>query len=49
MIDFAVGFTDIKKIGDPVDVDEPLLVIHAPTDDAIASVTPLLQKAVGVG
>jgi pyrimidine-nucleoside phosphorylase len=48
-IDFAVGISGIKKIGEHVDLDEPLLSVHARTQQSLHSVLPLLQKAVAVG
>jgi len=47
-LDFAVGIPGIKKIGEHVGVDEPLLLIHARTDRALASVLPMLDKAIQV-
>jgi pyrimidine-nucleoside phosphorylase len=47
-IDFAVGFSAIKKIGERVEAREPLLYIHARSDQALASVLPLLEKAIAV-
>jgi len=47
-IDFAVGFSKIKKVGEHVDVDEPLFVIHARNERSIVNITPLLEKAVEV-
>ena len=37
-IDFAVGLSRIKKIGEQVAAQEPLLFVHARTDPALASV-----------
>jgi pyrimidine-nucleoside phosphorylase len=48
-IDFAVGFCGIKKIGERVEAREPLLYVHARTDQALGSVLPLLEKAIEVG
>src|SRR5437867_4346024 len=48
-IDFAVGFSGIKKIGEKVGRDEPLLTIHAHDDASLAPVRPLLEKAVATG
>jgi pyrimidine-nucleoside phosphorylase len=45
-IDFAVGFSGIKKIGERVEKDEPLLTIHARTEQALSMVQPLLEKSV---
>jgi pyrimidine-nucleoside phosphorylase len=47
-IDFAVGFSGIKKTGEHVDVDEPLLFVHARNEQSLQSVMPLLEKAVAV-
>ena len=47
-IDFAVGLSGIKKIGERVEKDEPLLTVHARTDQALRLVQPLLEKAVDV-
>ncbi|MEY2601106.1 MAG: hypothetical protein QOJ36_425 [Verrucomicrobiota bacterium] len=48
-IDFAVGFSKIKKVGEQVAVDEPLFVIHARNERSIVNIRPLLEKAVEVG
>lgn len=45
-IDFAVGLSGIKKIGEKVETGEPLLAIHARTDQAVRSVLPLLEGAI---
>ena len=45
-IDFAVGLSGIKKIGERVEKDEPLLTVHARTDQALRMVQPLLEKSV---
>ena len=47
-IDFAVGFSGIKKVGARVEPNEPLLLVHARTDEALASVLPLLQNGIEV-
>ena len=47
-IDFAVGFSKIKKVGERVAVDEPLFTIHARNERSIVNITPLLEKAVEV-
>jgi pyrimidine-nucleoside phosphorylase len=47
-IDFAVGFSKIKKIGEKVEVNEPLFMIHARNERSIVNVTPLIEKAVEV-
>lgn len=48
-IDFAVGFSRIKKVGEKVAANEPLLFIHARTEEALASVLPLLEQGCQVG
>src|SRR6202011_930196 len=48
-IDFAVGFSKIKKVGEQIAVDEPLFMIHARNERSIVNITPLLEKAVEVG
>ena len=45
-IDFAVGFSGIKKIGERVEKDEPLLTLHARNEPTLRSVLPLLEKAI---
>jgi pyrimidine-nucleoside phosphorylase len=47
-IDFAVGLSGIKKVGERVEKGEPLLTVHARTDQALRLVMPLLEKAVEV-
>ncbi|PYL64183.1 MAG: thymidine phosphorylase [Verrucomicrobia bacterium] len=48
-IDFAVGISGIKKIGEHVDLDEPLLLVHARTQQSLDSVLPILKKASEIG
>jgi pyrimidine-nucleoside phosphorylase len=45
-IDFATGFSGIRKIGEHVESGEPLLSVHARTDQELRSVLPLLEKAI---
>ena len=47
-IDFRVGLSGIKKIGERVEADEPLLSIHARNDQTLHSVLPLLEQAVEI-
>jgi pyrimidine-nucleoside phosphorylase len=44
-IDFAVGFSQIKKIGERVEKKEPLMMAHARNEQTLAAVLPLLEKA----
>jgi pyrimidine-nucleoside phosphorylase len=48
-IDFAVGFSGIKKIGEKVARGEALLTIHARDGASLEFVRPLLEKAVSIG
>ena len=47
-VDFAVGFSEIKKVGEKVEADEPLLLVHARDDQSLASVLPLLEKGIRI-
>src|SRR6476661_4902563 len=47
-IDFAVGLSGNKKVGERVEKNEPLLTIHARNQQALQLVMPLLEKAVDV-
>ena len=48
-IDLAVGISDLKKIGESVQRDEPLMRVHARTNDALEQVLPSLRTAAVVG
>ncbi len=45
-IDYAVGFSQIKKIGETVGPQETLLVVHARSEHDLASVLPTVEEAV---
>jgi pyrimidine-nucleoside phosphorylase len=47
-IDFAVGFSQIKKIGERVEKKEPLMMAHARDEHSLNAVMPLLEKAVEI-
>ena len=47
-VDYAVGLSEIKKIGERVGAGEPLLLIHARTEASLLAVWPLLENAIGV-
>ncbi len=49
VVDFAVGFSEIKKIGEAVDRGESLMKIHARTEDDAAEAARMLASAVEVG
>ncbi len=44
-VDFAVGLSAIKKIGERVERDEPMMMVHARDESSLATVMPLLTKA----
>jgi pyrimidine-nucleoside phosphorylase len=44
-IDFAVGISGIKKIGESVERDEPVMLAHARDERSLGTVLPLLEKA----
>ncbi len=48
-VDFAVGFSQIKKIGEPIAAGEPLFLLHARDDAGLTSVLALLEGATAVG
>jgi pyrimidine-nucleoside phosphorylase len=43
-IDYGVGFSQIKKVGEKVDKGEPLLMIHAQDERALAAVRPMFSE-----
>ncbi len=47
-IDFAVGFSQLKKVGDRVAASEPLGLVHARTQESLAAVLPLVENAVAI-
>ena len=47
-IDFAVGLSGIKKIDERVEKNEPLMFVHARTEQSLNSVLPLLEQAVEI-
>jgi pyrimidine-nucleoside phosphorylase len=49
LVDHAVGVSAIKKIGEHVNVDDPLLFVHARNEQSLLALMPLLEKAVEVG
>jgi len=48
-IDFAVGLSGIKKVGERVEKGESLLLVHARDDQTLRLILPLLEKAVEIG
>jgi pyrimidine-nucleoside phosphorylase len=47
-VDFGVGFSEIKKVGERVEAREPMLFIHARDDRGLAAVLPLLEKGITI-
>jgi pyrimidine-nucleoside phosphorylase len=47
-IDFAVGISALKKIGETVVQGEPLMFVHARNESDFESVLPLVQKATAI-
>jgi pyrimidine-nucleoside phosphorylase len=48
-IDFAVGFSGIKKVRESVEANEPLLFVHARNNSILLSVLPSLEQAIEIG
>jgi pyrimidine-nucleoside phosphorylase len=48
VIDFAVGLSGIKKIGERVEKGEPLLLVHTRSDQTLRSVLLLLETAIEI-
>ena len=47
-VDFAVGFSGIKKIGEKVERDEPLFFVHARYEQTLTTIAPMLEQAVTI-
>lgn len=48
-IDFAAGFSQIKKVGEKVERGEPLLFVHARREQDLSATLPLVEAAVAIG
>ena len=48
-IDYSVGFSDFVQIGDRVDSQTPLAVIHAQSEESFAEAERMLREAVKIG
>lgn len=48
-IDFAAGFSQIKKVGEKVERGEPLLFVHARREQDLTDALPLVEAAVAIG
>jgi pyrimidine-nucleoside phosphorylase len=47
-VDFAVGFSEIRKVGQPVEQGEPLLMIHARDTASAGSIINVLRAGIEV-
>jgi hypothetical protein len=47
-IDFALGISHLKKIGEEVNKDEPLMRVHARTEKSLARILPLLRQVAAI-
>ncbi|MEN9585355.1 MAG: hypothetical protein RLZZ616_2361, partial [Pseudomonadota bacterium] len=48
-LDYAVGLTDVIRLGQSVDADKPIALIHAQTEDQFAQAASMVQAAVKIG
>ncbi|HHQ4707620.1 TPA: thymidine phosphorylase [Aeromonas veronii] len=48
-LDYAVGLTDFIRLGQSVDADKPIAMIHAQTEEQYAQVASMVQAAVRIG
>ena len=47
-VDFAVGCSGIRKVGDRINAGEPLLIVHARDAASLEAAMPYIQTAVAV-
>ncbi|MDQ6808713.1 MAG: hypothetical protein M3Z64_04725, partial [Verrucomicrobiota bacterium] len=47
-VDFAVGFSAIRKTGEQIETGEPLMFVHARSQAAIDSVLPNLMEGIEI-
>jgi thymidine phosphorylase len=47
-IDFAVGISGLKKIGESAVKDEPLMFVHARSENSFEQIRPMLESAIVV-
>ncbi|HDX8358237.1 TPA: thymidine phosphorylase [Aeromonas hydrophila] len=48
-LDYAVGLTDFIRLGQSVEADKPLALIHAQTEEQFAQAASMVQAAVKIG
>ena len=48
-LDYAVGLTDFIRLGQSVDADQPLALIHAQTEEQFTQAAGMVQAAVKIG
>ena len=44
-IDYAVGTSGLAKVGDKIEKDQPLVVLHASSQEKLAQAMPYIEKA----
>ncbi|WP_394133269.1 thymidine phosphorylase [Shewanella maritima] len=47
-LDYSVGLSDVSALGQQVDADKPLAVIHAQSEDAFAEAAQAIKSAINV-
>lgn len=47
-VDFAVGCSEIRKVGEEVEQGEPLLRVHARDEQTLAAGMPMIEQAIAV-
>lgn len=47
-LDYAVGLTDVIRLGQSVDADKPIALLHAQTEDQFAQAASMVQAAVKI-
>ncbi|MDQ6860210.1 MAG: thymidine phosphorylase, partial [Verrucomicrobiota bacterium] len=47
-VDFAVGFSELKKVGEAVERGEPLMTVHARSESGLAAVLPMIEQSVEI-
>ncbi|MBE8736290.1 thymidine phosphorylase [Aeromonas veronii] len=48
-LDYAVGLTDFIRLGQSIDADKPIAMIHAQTEEQYAQAASMVQAAVRIG
>jgi thymidine phosphorylase len=48
-VDYAVGFTDFVQIGDKVDAEKPIAIVHANSENSFEEAKKMLRSTIQVG